>query len=437
MEYMTIQEAAERWGITERRIQVLCTSNRLPGATKFGRQWAIPANLPKPLDERIKSGKYTKDSSLGITNEAPVGNHKKVIFSFFSGSGFLDLGFETSGFDIDFVNEFHPAFMDAYKYSRSKMQLREPKYGYFQTDINDFLGVQSSTLRQYIQAARNEGSLVGFIGGPPCPDFSVAGKNRGRDGDNGRLSKSYVDLIIKMKPDFFLFENVKGLWRTARHRAFFEELKGLLHSAGYTTTERLTNALEYGVPQDRDRILLFGIQKGILGPGNIASFGWEKYLRYSLSAIKEFPWPSTTPFKANSQTVCPTDIPKELTVQYWFEKNDVEHHPNSGDFFTPCSGLTRMETVDEGDVSKKSYKRLHRWRYSPTVAYGNNEVHLHPYRLRRISAAEAMALQSLPRSFELPPSMTLTNKFKTIGNGVPFLLAKGIANTIADFLNQL
>lgn len=96
-----------------------------------------------------------------------------------------------------------------------------------------------------------------------------------------------------------------------------------------------------------------------------------------------------------------------------------------------------METVDEGDVSKKSYKRLHRWRYSPTVAYGNNEVHLHPYRLRRISAAEAMALQSLPRSFELPPSMTLTNKFKTIGNGVPFLLAKGIANTIADFLDQL
>ena len=261
MEYMTIQEAAERWGITERRIQVLCTSNRLPGATKFGRQWAIPANLPKPLDERIKSGKYTKDSSLGITNEAPVGNHKKVIFSFFSGSGFLDLGFETSGFDIDFVNEFHPAFMDAYKYSRSKMQLREPKYGYFQTDINDFLGVQSSTLRQYIQAARNEGSLVGFIGGPPCPDFSVAGKNRGRDGDNGRLSKSYVDLIIKMKPDFFLFENVKGLWRTARHRAFFEELKGLLHSAGYTTTERLTNALEYGVPQDRDRILLLAFRK--------------------------------------------------------------------------------------------------------------------------------------------------------------------------------
>lgn len=437
MEYMTIQEAAEKWGITERRIQVLCTSNRLPGATKFGRQWAIPSNLPKPLDERIKSGRYTKDTSLCITNENSFNNRKKVIFSFFSGSGFLDLGFETSGFDIDFVNEFHPAFMEAYKYSRAKMQLREPKYGYYQTDINDFLGSFALTLSAYIQESRKEGSLVGFIGGPPCPDFSIAGKNRGRDGDNGRLSKSYVDLIIRMKPDFFLFENVKGLWRTTRHRAFFEELKNSLHTAGYITTERLTNALEYGVPQDRDRILLFGIQKQILGSHDLTAFNWEKYLRYSLSAIKEFPWPSTTPFVANSKTSCPIDIPKELTVQYWFEKNDVDHHPNSSDYFTPRGGLIRMETVDEGDVSKKSYKRLHRWRYSPTVAYGNNEVHLHPYRLRRISAAEAMALQSLPRSFELPPSMTLTNKFKTIGNGVPFLLAKGIANTIADFLDQL
>ena len=93
-----------------------------------------------------------------------------------------------------------------------------------------------------------------------------------------------------------------------------------------------------------------------------------------------------------------------------------------------------MQTIEEGDVSKKSYKRLHRWRYSPTVAYGNNEVHLHPYKERRLSAAEAMALQTLPKDFELPADMSLTDKFKTIGNGVPFLLANGIAKTIDDFL---
>ena len=96
-----------------------------------------------------------------------------------------------------------------------------------------------------------------------------------------------------------------------------------------------------------------------------------------------------------------------------------------------------MQEIDEGDDSKKSYKRLHRWRYSPTVAYGNNEVHLHPYKIRRLSAAEAMALQTLPKEFELPDNMTLTNKFKTIGNGVPYLLAAGMAKTIKDYLNGL
>ena len=59
-----------------------------------------------------------------------------------------------------------------------------------------------------------------------------------------------------MKSDFFLFENVKGLWRTKRHREFFDELKEMLNQAGYITTERLTNALEYGAPQDRDLSLI-------------------------------------------------------------------------------------------------------------------------------------------------------------------------------------
>lgn len=366
---------------------------------------------------------------------------KLKIFSFFSGSGFLDLGFEKNGFEIELVNEYHSPFMTAYQYSRQKMGVRQPAYGYFTIDINEFLSSRSEELKDDIAAARADGSLVGFIGGPPCPDFSIAGKNRGRDGDNGKLSLSYVQLIISMKPDFFLFENVKGLWRTARHREFYEELKRKIHHAGYSTTDRLTNALEYGAPQDRDRILLFGVKKELLGDsrkGNaLLNFDWQKYQTYTLSDVRSYPWPGAEPFHADLATPCPDGIPRELTVEYWFEKNDVEHHPNAGDYFTPRGGLTRMQEVDEGDDSKKSYKRLHRWRYSPTVAYGNNEVHLHPYRIRRISAAEALALQTLPKEFELPADMTLTNKFKTIGNGVPFLLSSGIAKTIRDYLNEL
>lgn len=156
----------------------------------------------------------------------------------------------------------------------------------------------------------------------------------------------------------------------------------------------------------------------------------------NVDEIKALPWPITDAFMAGSKTTCPEGVPESFTVEYWFRKNNVEHHPNASDYFKPHNGLSRMETVDEGDVSKKSYKRLHRWRYSPTVAYGNNEVHLHPYKLRRLSAAEALALQTLPKEFELPKDMTLTNKFKTIGNGVPYLLSSGIAKSIAEFLES-
>lgn len=361
------------------------------------------------------------------------------IFSFFSGSGFLDLGFEKAGFSVELVNEFQPKFMEAYRYSREKMKMECPEFGYFNIDVNEFLNERSDELKSYMKKAKADDSLVGFIGGPPCPDFSIAGKQAGKEGENGRLSLSYVNLIIEMQPDFFLFENVKGLWRTKRHRAFFEELKKDLSEAGYVLTNRLTNALEYGAPQDRDRILLFGIRASVLeslfaGKITIEDFPWEKYQKFKLQEVKAMHWPQAEQYKENSVTECPEGLPRELTVEYWFEKNDVYNHPNSNDYFTPKAGLPKMKVIEEGDDSKKSYKRLHRWRYSPTVAYGNNEVHLHPYKTRRLSAAEAMALQTLPKEFCLPENMSLTDKFKTIGNGVPFILAKGIAKTIMDFL---
>lgn len=161
------------------------------------------------------------------------------------------MGFETNGFDVAFVNEFNPEFLRAYKYSRQQMEMKEPEYGYYNGDVNLFLTdrKKQKELQNYIDTIRGQGGLIGFIGGPPCPDFSVAGKNKGREGDNGKLSLSYIKLIIQHKPDFFLFENVKGLWSTKRHREFFNELKEMIHEAGYLTTERLVNAIEYGAPQ--------------------------------------------------------------------------------------------------------------------------------------------------------------------------------------------
>ena len=96
-----------------------------------------------------------------------------------------------------------------------------------------------------------------------------------------------------------------------------------------------------------------------------------------------------------------------------------------------------MQRILEGDTKRKSFKRLHRWKYSPTAAYGNNEVHLHPYKIRRLSVAEAMAIQSLPENFILPNDISLTAMFKMIGNGVPYLMAECIAKTLKELVIQI
>jgi len=365
------------------------------------------------------------------------------IFSFFSGSGFLDLGFENSGFDVVYVNEIHAPFLKSYKHSREKLGKGQPRFNYHQGDITELL--EQEQLRNYIDLIKLEKSVFGFIGGPPCPDFSVGGKNKGREGENGKLSETYVDLICNHQPPFFLFENVKGLCRTKRHREFFEEMKIKLHENNYVTTERLINSLEYGSPQHRERIILLGFRRDLLDqlgyriqksetilPEDL--FPWEKHLHYSMEEIEALPWPTTNKFEEESILLQPKGIIEQLTVEHWFKKNNIQSHTNSVQYFKPRAGLAKFLVVDEGDDSKKSYKRLHRWRYSPTAAYGNNEVHLHPYKARRLTVAEALAIQSLPEKFELPLDISLTDAFKTVGNGVPYLAAYGIAETIKDFL---
>lgn len=75
MEYMTIKQTAEKWGICVRRIQTLCTEGRIEGAERLGYQWVIPVNAEKPKDARIKSGKYIKTKKENGDN----GNGEKTV----------------------------------------------------------------------------------------------------------------------------------------------------------------------------------------------------------------------------------------------------------------------------------------------------------------------------------------------------------------------
>jgi DNA (cytosine-5)-methyltransferase 1 len=111
------------------------------------------------------------------------------LFSFFSGAGFLDLGFEmTEGFETLFVNEYHEPFLDIYKSSRTNLKITEPQFGYNAKSIATFLDTRGSQfLGHSIDEAKVTHDLIGFIGGPPCPDFSVGGKNKGIEGRTGNF----------------------------------------------------------------------------------------------------------------------------------------------------------------------------------------------------------------------------------------------------------
>ena len=367
--------------------------------------------------------------------------NKISIFSFFSGAGLLDLAFEKNNYNIVFVNEYNENFLTSYIYSRQQMGIEMPAYGCSTKSAVWFSkGKGKRKLREMIEIEKSKGNLVGFIGGPPCPDFSIGGKNAGAKGENGKLTKTYFDLICRCRPDFFLFENVKGLFRTAKHRSFYNEMTMKIKANNYIISDKLLNSLNYAVPQSRERIFMIGMQakhiKSIINIEKTFDFDWEKYHKFDDTDISRYIWPTQQRFLQNSKRKFKYDAPKELTVEFWFQKNDVFNHPNGCDVFKVKQGKAKINTYPEGDTQCKSFKRLHRWRYSPTAAYGNNEMHLHPYKPRRLSVAEVMAIQSLPPSFCLPSDSTLSSKFKMIGNGVPFLLADAIARTLKDYISQ-
>jgi DNA (cytosine-5)-methyltransferase 1 len=360
------------------------------------------------------------------------------LLSFFSGGGFLDLGLEQAGFDVVWSNEIQESFADMYRAGISSWRQTAGRSNGKDPLVNQS-GVESLTRQTILAEAFGlvQPDLFGIVGGPPCQDFSQAGKDLGYEGDRGRLTQTFANLVCDLRPGFFLMENVPGLVRK-KHRKFYQQIVRQLEDGklGYLTSMRILNALEYGVPQHRDRLFLIGFRKDILPRERSLStlFGqnqdWFPWPHPNYVGAKDLNWPTTSPFGCEALP-CPTGIPLELTVGPLLG-DDSERLPNGQEAFTPYS--KKFTVIKEGDVSGKSFKRLHRYRYSPTVWYGNNEVHLHPWKPRRLTVREALRIQSVPDGYVLPPESSLSHKFRVISNGVPCLLARQIANALLEYI---
>lgn len=365
-------------------------------------------------------------------------NENKIpILSFYSGGGFLDMGFEMAGFEIVWTNEIDDVF--AKLHASGITSWRVSRGNGIKAEIFNTKSISEIKSEEILSEAFPEGKpeIFGVIGGPPCQDFSIMGNMEGFNGKRGKLTIVFFNKIMELKPTFFVMENVIGLTKTKSTKKYLHSLLNDLEPE-YLIDHKTLNSLDFGVPQSRERVFFIGIKKNKLDEKNINQNLFADWFPFPVNQIYQnsltkFKWPVAVPF--GKKLTKPENIPIELCVEnclvpYREEKNI----PNSKEYFKLYSTKEQLDAIKEGETNRPSFKRLHRFKYSPTACYGNNEVHLHPYRHRRLSVRETLRIQGVPDTYVVPPELPLSKKFKMIGNGVPVPLAEAVANSIKSFL---
>jgi DNA (cytosine-5)-methyltransferase 1 len=361
------------------------------------------------------------------------------ILSFYSGGGFMDMGFEQAGFEIVWTNEYDEAF--AKLHAAGITSWRKSLGNEVRAEIFNTKSILDITSQDIINDAF-EGVIpdnFGIIGGPPCQDFTVHGNMEGFDGERGKLTIVFFDKILDLKPTFFLMENVPGL---TKNKATKEKLLEVLEPVKkmYHIDYDILNALDFGVPQFRERIFFIGIRKDKIDEKKIPIdltgkwFKWPENNNFRGAATK-FKWPEAVKF--GTTTIKPKNVLIELCVQSCLvSKEKQQIIPNANEYFHLHTLKRKLNSIKEGETNRPSFKRLHRYKYSPTACYGNNEVHLHPFEHRRLSVREVLRIQGVPDEYVLPMDLPLTKKFKMIGNGVPIPLAKAVAESLLSFIKD-
>lgn len=363
--------------------------------------------------------------------------NKIPILSFYSGGGFMDMGFEKAGFEIVWTNELDEVFIKLHEAGITSW--RKARGNGIKAEIFNTKSITEVSAEKIIEEAFPLGkpSDFGIIGGPPCQDFSLNGNLKGFSGERGKLTLVFFDRILELKPTFFVMENVTGLTKRKATKNHLQKLLRRVENEYYVDHKTL-NALDYGVPQFRERVFFVGIRKDKLDKNIIreSPFGeWFTFpinLKYQ-SASKKYKWAEAVDF--GKKLTKPKDLPLELCVESCLVPyRQMKKLANAKEYFTLYIKKKKLNSIKEGETNRPSFKRLHRFKYSPTACYGNNEVHLHPYRNRRLSVRETLRIQGVSDTYILPEELPLSKKFKMIGNGVPVPLAEAVAYSIKDYL---
>ena len=326
------------------------------------------------------------------------------MLSLFSGAGGLDLGFKNGGFRPGLAIDIDPVAVETYRWNQPDTHVAQLDIA--QTSADELVDLWISV--------NGEQGPAGIIGGPPCQAFSVSNVHQKRRDPRRKLLINYAKVIeaftSRLGLDFFVFENVLGLTQ-GRHRWRYLQFKRLCKKAGYSVREKVVNAGSFGIPQNRKRIIVIGINH-------------ERYP----GLVLDPPEGDKQPLPARGALY---GLPEPVFCQKNLDPAKVPHHPNHV-AMVPRSKRFTNGTLKPGDQRGRSFRVLSWDRPSYTVAYGHREVHVHPNMHRRLSIYEAMRLQGFPRSYELKG--TFSQQVQLVSDALPPPLGEGVAAAISKGL---
>ena len=419
MELLTVAQTAKYLQLSEKTVRRMIGEGALQASKLSNRTWRIRtcdidsylsstsnSQLELEVFSDVKTDENTVMDSSRSKPESNKNGPKQI--SLFSGCGGMDPGFEKAGFNIVWANDFDSDAQAVYSLNLGKI------------DRRDILTVGEDEIP--------DGDIL--TAGFPCQPFSNAGNRKGVHDSRGMLYKECLRIIARKMPKVIVFENVKGLLSTkyidGRNLAdvIVEDLSSM-NDIGYNVVYQLVNAADYGVPQNRQRVLFVGVRKDL---GKTFAFP-PKQSKEKL-ALKNI---LDVPEDAENHVDWPFS-PQALDM--------IEYIPEGGSWKdVPYEHLAPRFQRIRDDMKKyhspNFYRRFSRNEICGTMtasAQPENCGIIHPTENRRYTVREVARIQTFPDDFKFitDTPRNITAMYKVIGNAVPVTLAHNIAKAIMD-----
>lgn len=400
----------------------------------------------------------------------------------FAGCGGLSEGFYQQGFnglahiewETPMVNTLRNRLTKAWNHSTEEafdsvikfdiQKTDELLHGNWKEDTVSDYGKENSTLvvQQGLDGVIGNKTVDLIIGGPPCQAYSIAGRaqdpNSMKDDYRNYLFESFVKVVDHYRPKVFVFENVPGMLSAKPgDKLVIERIYAAFDKIGYQIRlpqdmkKSIYSAADFQVPQDRHRVIIFGVEKG--GKYSVEDFYSsldslksnkpQKTVRDAIGGLPKF-IPLDKPYKVGNHNVSHGlvgDVVIPLHEARYHNKRDIEVFrtwlANSMNDISNDEKLAFYKKVSGKDSNHNKYRNIEWDKPSPTIVshlYKDGLMFIHPdeQQLRSITIREAALLQTFPIDFEFCGSNAYC--FKMIGNAVPVLFAKNIAQAIYNVL---